>query len=327
MKRHHGFSFSLAFVLVAGCEADPIFEEVPQSEYERFAELEAGFHTLFGLPPSNGPIRDACCMPAVAHRTPEDGRKIWRAPRYTVDEMRSLYDDWVLVEAWPLSDVGASDADFGEDLLAGLARFCAVHPRPELQNGEGGPMPYDLVDFLASEEAYSSEEAEASAQGLPDGAMVTHRGRCGACSSLRNLAVYISNNNLSDPIRACAMAGLFDRDLSRLACIASLGFDLPCAKAWEINTEHTEERCVAICGRPNNRKAPGNKAFECKEDGVVPEDIELVNDCLACDELFSLELFREKAGRSRRGSGLPTPICRRSDRVFRIVHRYERGER
>jgi hypothetical protein len=160
-------------------------------------------------------------------------------------------------------------------------------------------MPYDLIDGTLSE----VEKNET--------VMVTHGGRCGACSSLRNLAVYIANPNLTEPIRACAITGLFDRDLSRLACIVSLAFDLPCAQAWDTNTQNTQKECLKFCGKPSERKKPSNRLHDCSEDRLLAADHDLVNKCLACDEEKSLHLFRSAAGRSRRGSGLPSPICRR----------------
>ncbi len=322
-------AFLLTFTLMGACNQGPLFDEIPQSQYDRFKGRNAGFHTLFGLPPETGPISEDCCMPTCAYEVEDETQgdeedppvETWTAPRYTLQEMETLYYDWKLAKPWPLFEGDENDVPPEND-DPGFAFFCAVVPRPDLKTGEGGPMPYMLETITSSVEAWSSAEAESMAELLPEGAMITHRGACGACSSLRNLAVYIANNNLTEPIRGCATAGLFDRDLSRLACIASLGFDLPCAQAWEINTLNTQELCGAICGRPRNRTAPSNKPFQCSPEKFAPPDIKLVNNCLACDELFSLELFRGKAGRSRRGSGLPSPICRRCDTVFRVEHRY-----
>ncbi len=276
------------------------------ADYSVFEGLEAGRHTLFGVPPDNGPIKEDCCMPTCTYV--EDGEtKTWTAPRYTQEDLVALRNDWELAEPWPVfegNDFEPPPEDV--DINAGV---CAVLPRPELREGEG-PMPYELVTYDSDAEA---EKA---------GAMVTHSGRCGACSSLSNLAVYIANPNLTEPVRRCGLTGLFDRDLSRLVCIASLGFDLPCAQAWDFNTRNTQKECLRFCGEPGSRKKPGNTPYECDPDGFVPNDINLVNDCLVCDEEESLRLFRSAAGRSRRGSGLPSPICRTCGNVKRIVHRY-----
>lgn len=300
-------SLVLVLTLAGACGDTPRSDEYSPQDYERFEGLDARRYTLFGLPPGNGPISEECCMPTCAYV--EDGQtKTWTAPRYTNEDLQALRDDWELAEPWPVFEGN----EFEPPPPEGLADtwVCGVLPRPDLQNGVGGAMPYDLVSYPTHAEA---DEA---------GAMITHGGKCGACSSLRNLAVYIANPNLTEPIRRCGFTGLIDRDLSRLVCIASLGFDLPCAQAWDINTRNTQKECLKVCGDPGERKAPGNKPYECSPEGFLPNDINLVNKCLACDEEYSLALFRAAAGRSRRGSGLPSPICRTCENVHRIEHRY-----
>ncbi|HSN81518.1 MAG TPA: hypothetical protein VLS88_02980 [Polyangiales bacterium] len=300
-------SLAIVLALAWACNPGPDSDPYSPQDYQRFQDLDAGRHTLFGLPPENGPIEESCCMPTCAYL--EDGQtKTWTAPRYTLEEIQALRDDWVLAEPWPVFEGNDFRPTPPED--AKETWVCGVLPRPDLQVDGEGPMPYDLVSYETRAEA---EKA---------GAMVTHAQKCGACSSLWNLAVYIANPNLTEPVRRCGITGLIDRDLSRLACIASLGFDLPCAQAWDINTRNTQKECLKVCGEPGSRKAPGNKAYECDPEGFVPEDIKLVNDCLACDEEYSLRLFRAAAGRARRNSGLPSPICRTCEDVERIEHRY-----
>lgn len=300
----------LCLLLGFGCAADPLFPDVPSDADARFEGKAPETYTLFGRPTEDG-ISEECCMPSCVYE--EDGeRKTWSAPLYTKGDMQRLYWDWELVDPWPVFE-GNSFRPPLEQEDPSIPWVCAVVPRPELRESSEDPMPYDLVDYPS--EAFAEAE----------GGMVTHRGKCGACSSLRNLAVYIAYPDLTQPVRACGFVGLFDSAFSRLACIASLGFDLPCAQAWDFNTQNTQAKCVTLCGRPKNRKKPSNINYECGPDRFVPTDIKLVNDCLACDELFSLEVFRAAAGRSRRGSGLPSPICRRCDGVQRIEHYYTQG--
>lgn len=309
MRKATATQIALLLVLGGACNGSPRLKDYAPPDYSRFESLDAGRHTLFGVPPENSPIKEGCCMPTCAYI--EDGEtKTWTAPRYSKEDLVALYDDWELAEPWPVFENNDFELPAQEPGDAFIDWVCAVLPRLDLKNGEGGPTLYDLVNYPSEADA---EEA---------GAMVTHGGKCGACSSLRNLAVYIINPNLTEPIRNCGITGLIDRDLSRLTCIASLGFDLPCAQAWDINTRNTQKECLAVCGDPGERKAPGNKAYECDPDAFLPTDINLVNACLACDEQYSLEIFRAAAGRSRRGSGLPSPICRTCKEVQRIVHRY-----
>ncbi|MEM8608253.1 MAG: hypothetical protein AAGF92_14170 [Myxococcota bacterium] len=300
-----------ALIAVFACNAPPLFPEPPADANSRFEGLEPESYTLFGRPNEDG-VSSECCMPSCPFE--EDGEAhVWTAPVYTPQDMETLYWDWELVTPWPVF----AGNEFRPPLDPPDPRVpwvCAVVPRPELRNDSEAPMPYDLVDYP------SREAAEAA------GAMVTHRGRCGACSSLRNLAIYIAYPDLTEPIRECALVGIFDSSFSRLACIASLGFDLPCAQAWDFNTTNTQKKCISVCGGPKKRKKPANIDYECGPGKFVPTDINLVSDCLACDELFSLEIFRTAAGRSRRGSGLPSPICRRCEGVERIEHFYRMPE-
>jgi hypothetical protein len=140
---------------------------------------------------------------------------------------------------------------------------------------------------------------------------VTHFGQCGVCSTLGNLAVYIRNNDLTAPVRACGLQGgvdggtAFDADV---ACLEQLGFDLPCAQAWAYDTQHTRDVCLSIClpalADPYNLPDGG------------------LNPCIQCDETESGPVFKSVAGRTRRNSGLPNAICRPCSEVRPLVHAY-----
>ena len=201
-------------------------------------------------------------------------------------------------------------------------RFCAVEPLPEERKRDDDPMPYNLRN--------ARDEAQAEREGW----MITHRGACGACSSLQNLAIYIAYPDLTEPVRGCGIGGLFNGSLSRLACIASLGFDLPCAQAWDLNTESTQAGCLTVCGNRRNREGAHNKPYlkedeappgqnaYCSENGLrVTNELLILNDCLVCDEVLSGDQFKAAAGRTRRASGLPSAICRLCKEVSPIDHR------
>ena len=79
------------------------------------------------------------------------------------------------------------------------------------------------------------------------GAKVTHFGACGQCSSLQNLAVYVSKPDLTDPVRSCAMKGLSGDDKAAMACLEAIGFDRPCAQIWYFNTVNTRKSCLDVC--------------------------------------------------------------------------------
>jgi hypothetical protein len=234
----------------------------------------------------------------------------WTSPLYTTTVMQSLYSKWELAvpNRW---EPGEIDTRIGQIMSGENEKLvCVVIPQPEARTDANHPMPYVLEDR--------------SPDDVPEGAIITHRGRCGPCSTLKNLAIYINYNDLTEPVRECSITGFFDRELSRLACIASLGFDLPCAQAWDLTVSKTQSACLTTCGKRDQRRGNYNTSYDCEEDGffsgVTEESI--LNDCLLCDEVFSDELFEAAAGRTRRGSGLTSAICRPCDRVFRVEHDY-----
>lgn len=127
------------------------------------------------------------------------------------------------------------------------------------------------------------------------GGQVTHRGRCGACSSFQDLATYIERRNLNRAGRLCGMRGMFG-DKTQFSCLSNLGFTDACAQIWSFNIENTRDKCMGTCVAtlPTKHKLP---------DGSL-------NACLACDELNSGPTFKAVAGRTRRRSGLSSGIAR-----------------
>ena len=149
---------------------------------------------------------------------------------------------------------------------------CAVLPGPA-----GKPRPYSLI-------TYPSE-----ATALAAGASPTHFGHCGVCSPLADLAVYMRENDLTAPVRACGVLGFGDGgDVTNLKCLEQLGFDKPCAQIWYFNTVHTRQQCLGPC--LSLLTAPYQEP-----DGAL-------NACIQCDEDQSGPIFKAIAGRTRRNS-------------------------
>ncbi|MEE2644987.1 MAG: hypothetical protein VYD19_08645 [Myxococcota bacterium] len=142
------------------------------------------------------------------------------------------------------------------------------------------------------------------------GAQLTHSGPCGLCSSLRDLAVYIEKPDLTDPVRRCGLAGLNDLAQTQ-GCLEELGFSSPCASIWAYNVQHTRQRCLEPC-------LAALRSPHHEEDGRL-------NACLSCDEEESGPVFKAIAGRTRRGSGLPSALCRPCETVTPVIHRYGAG--
>ena len=239
---------------------------------------------LFGSPNSSTGLGSAQCRPECAC-----GEWAWVAPSYDADFIQSLVDAWVLAE--PLPELTADPylspppPDDPPDTV------CAVLP-----GAPPTPRPYRLVTYASEGEARAA------------GASPTHFGHCGLCSTLADLAVFMRNEDLTAPVRACGMTGVTQGDAANLACLEALGFAPPCAQIWLYNTLHTRTACLDVCmsalSDPYNRP-----------DGTL-------NPCLQCDEEQSGAVFKAVAGRTRRNSGLATAICRPCTEVRPLLHAY-----
>ncbi len=145
---------------------------------------------------------------------------------------------------------------------------------------------------------------EAAAEGY----RVTHHGACGACSTLRDLDVYLRHTDLTRAARKCAFR-MSRRGITR--CLEGLGMSSPCARIWYYNIRNTARHCLGICLRSWMRREPYNGA-----DGSL-------NRCLRCDEEKSGPLFKKYAGRTRRNSGIESEIRRGSEEVLPVGHGYQ----
>lgn len=138
----------------------------------------------------------------------------------------------------------------------------------------------------------------------------THRGGCGVCSSLQDLAVYLDRPDLTTPVRQCALKSMLSKEWA-MECLMELGFTEQCADIWYYNAQNTRRQCLVTClwhlFAPNNM-----------DDGSL-------NPCLQCDEDLSGPVFQKVAGRIRRNSGLQSAISRKNEEVARVEHLYLPG--
>ncbi|CAD8164192.1 unnamed protein product [Paramecium pentaurelia] len=154
---------------------------------------------------------------------------------------------------------------------------------------------YHLNHFNSKEEAEQNQF------------IVTHQGKCGACSTLQDLAVYLKTD-LTRPVRKCGlMYGLSQYHL--LKCIKGLGFTDTCAQVWLYNTLNTKKSCFWPC----------IVSFITNEDFVKNGKL---NKCLQCDEDISGPIFKYESGRTRRNSGIKSEIDRPDDQIYNITHCY-----
>eukprot|EP00111_Clytia_hemisphaerica_P003633 TCONS_00010370-protein len=161
-----------------------------------------------------------------------------------------------------------------------------------------------LKYFGPDKKVYETKTFKDEASALEADFIVTHQGRCGACSTLPDLAVYLKQN-LTGPVRACGA-----RTISPLIrrCLYGLGFTSTCVDIWEYNIKNTRSKCWWTCIK--NWRSDYNKP-----DGSL-------NDCLQCDEDNSGPVFKYFAGRTRRNSGIVSAIHRPNSQIYHMNHCY-----
>lgn len=268
-------------LLASGCGGQ---EAVPSTEPPisvTATSTAAGGSVLFGLPgPSTG-LDETRCRPERVI----PGEETWAPPAYSDSDTaalrsRTLVNPPGLLPGDPYADPSLVPAD--------TAGICGVLAEP---NVPGGYRLDTFADRVAAEAA---------------GAVMTHSGACGACSSLQDLAVYLANPDLGEPVRQCALLTLTQGDQAALDCIEDLGFTRACAQIWAFNSYHTRAECLGVC------LAALDSPYHLPDGSLNP--------CLACDEEQSGPVFKAVAGRIRRNSGIPVAICRPPVEVEAVLH-------
>jgi len=140
------------------------------------------------------------------------------------------------------------------------------------------------------------------------GFIVTHKGHCGTCSTLQDLATYLYHQDMTTPVRRCS--GLVWFKPWSINCLESLGFTSECAETWYYNAQNTAKMCFQPCIEAWINDDPFNNP-----DGSL-------NECLSCDEEHSGPVFKYVAGRTRRNSGIRSAIDRPEEEIYSIIHSY-----
>ena len=144
--------------------------------------------------------------------------------------------------------------------------------------------------------------------------MVTHQGRCGSCSTLQDLAIYLASPDLTSPARQCARSSGLNR---KKQCFQEkIGFTEYCAESWAYNALHTRQECLGVCIADYGffnlvfARYPGSNVDEAGQ----------LRPCLQCDETKSGAGFKYSAGRTRRNSGIESAIQRPDTELFKVDH-------
>jgi hypothetical protein len=157
---------------------------------------------------------------------------------------------------------------------------------------------------------YQLKSFASKAQALSSGYIVTHQFHCGACSSLKDLAMYLEKRNMVNDSRRCA---------KRLSPLKSkkchqkkIGFSNYCAEVWAYNANATRKNCMKTCVKEYGLI---NLLRGIYPDTYVNADGTL-KPCILCDELKSGGGFHYMSGRTRRSSGIISAINRGDEEVY-----------
>lgn len=236
------------------------------------------------------PITLLCGFFLITASTPDTLRAENDIPgdEYTDSQIEAFYEKVILnpiaVDANPYRDSATSSwYEYPEEAV------CAVKYAE------------DMIHYVIT--TFDSEDAAEES-----GFIVTHKGHCGTCSTLQDLATYLYYRDLTTPVRRCSALVWFKP--WTISCLEDLGFTSECAQTWYYNAQNTAKECFRPCIDAWLKDDPFNNP-----DGSL-------NDCLACDEEQSGPAFKYVAGRTRRNSGIRTAIDRPDDDVYPIIHDY-----
>ena len=237
---------------------------------------------LFGKPSKNTGLTNDQCKPIC-----ECKDLVFHPPAYTADDIAFLKTRQL---DNPPPELTEDPYEHPEKYPIQGEKVCGI-----LVNHDD-PIHYTLKTF-------DSPEAATRA-----GAMITHYGACGLCSSMADLAVYMEKTDLSGPVRQCAILGIAQGMDKSVKCLEDIGFSHACAQIWYYDSKHTRENCQ-VCFEMLNAKYQ-------EPDGSL-------NQCIQCDEDKSGPVFKAVAGRTRRNSGLPSALCRPCSSVAPVIHKYD----
>lgn len=171
------------------------------------------------------------------------------------------------------------------------------------------------LKFIDSKETkYLLKTFKGQEEAKRKGWFVTHKYKCGTCSSLKDLAVYMAKPDLTEPVRYCTKKMGLRRIKNCL--VHKVGFTERCSESWAYNADHTKKRCIGVCIKDYGLI---NIITNNMQGSNVDQKGKL-RPCIACDEYRSGPGFKYAAARTRRWSGLVSAIKRGADEVYPINH-------
>lgn len=156
--------------------------------------------------------------------------------------------------------------------------------------------PYELI-------SYSSSDAATA-----DGAVVTHKGPCGVCSSAQDLSVRMKHvTDLASKTLPCAVVYKLDTQSSSevrfaelFTCVKNLGFSDPCGELWAHYLATNGNLCASNCSKGYTGVPVLN--------GDPPNCT--LSECLQCSADIFQDDFDMLSGRTMSASGIIDAIAR-----------------
>ena len=182
-------------------------------------------------------------------------------------------------------------------------------------SADGGESEVCAIRFVDSDQVrYELGSFESPGAATEAGFVVTHQGRCGSCSGLADLAVYLQTPDLTTPARQCARR--FGLEGKKRCFEERIGCTPWCAESWAYNADHTKQECLGTCVADYGLF---NLLFN-RYPGPNTNDAGQLRPCLQCDEDQSGPGFKYSAGRTRRNSGIESAIPRPDSEIYRVDH-------
>jgi len=143
--------------------------------------------------------------------------------------------------------------------------------------------------------------------------IVTHAKQCGACSTLKDLAIYIRMRDLTAPVRSCT------KNIGLVAirdCLTkNVGLTKECAEAWAYDSSNTKFFCTLTCIKDYGLENIVLSNFTSLPDNLPNGSL---RPCIECDEDMSGAGFKYGAGRTRRNSGIVSSIEREKGEIANV---------
>ena len=186
-------------------------------------------------------------------------------------------------------------------------------------NNNNSTTPQDDDTAACLGRKYALVEYPSADAAKADGAVVTHTGNCGVCSSAADFAAYVESlKRQQSSLLLCGVSFNLSREPNRfdilIDCLSSsdrLGYSRPCSTQWAFATAAFVDECSSKC--------------EFQADGLVLLNNKTLpgcpfTECWACAENVFQTVSVRYSGRSLQNSGIIEDIVRPCADFSNIVH-------